>query len=549
MKKRKTLTRLLCTAVSVATVAAAGGMALADETDAVEIEEPAEIVEEQPEAEEATEEVDVIADETEAAEAPEEVTEEDALEAEEIIEEVEVTEDEIIVEVIDEEDALEADVVAADEEVIVVEEEAIIFEEAEGKTGWEKHSDGKWYYYKDGSMYYGWLTLGGKTYYLDETYGYLHLGPARISNKYFIFGIDGAMLTGWVNYEDNWYYCTANGAETGWTKIGKNWYYFNPSIENYNGPYMYYNTTIATDGYVYIVDDNGVMQTGWYKRNSSDGSKWFYCDSKGHLLSGWQKIDGKWYYFQESYWYMYAEGFYWIYNKQTSKTELYFFDENGVMQTGWINLGDYWYYFKSNGVGAEGWQKLGGKWYYFEDAEACTGVMRIEGECYYFGLPYKADGSANPNVGVMATGWVSYDVQVGYGTYETRWFYFKANGVRVTGWQKIGGKWYYFRDNGDIESGGSMVTGYFSLYDEGKGMTVYYFFNSNGIMQTNHWEKLYNRLWVYFGSDGQRVSKWQQINGKWYYFQPYMYVGLRYIGGELYDFGTDGVCVNPPELS
>ena len=102
MKKRKTLTRLLCAAVSVATVAAAGGMALADETNAVEIEEPAEIVEEQPEAEEATEEVDVIADETETAEAPEEVTEEDALEAEEITEEVEVTEDEIIVEVIDE---------------------------------------------------------------------------------------------------------------------------------------------------------------------------------------------------------------------------------------------------------------------------------------------------------------------------------------------------------------------------------------------------------------------------------------------------------------
>ena len=32
MKKRKTLTRLLCATVSVATVAAVGGMALADES-------------------------------------------------------------------------------------------------------------------------------------------------------------------------------------------------------------------------------------------------------------------------------------------------------------------------------------------------------------------------------------------------------------------------------------------------------------------------------------------------------------------------------------
>ena len=91
MKKRKTLTRLLCAAVSVATAAAIGGVALADETDVAEVEEPSEIVEEQPEADEA----EVIADETEAeeTEAPEEVSEEDALEAEEIIDDTVTAED------------------------------------------------------------------------------------------------------------------------------------------------------------------------------------------------------------------------------------------------------------------------------------------------------------------------------------------------------------------------------------------------------------------------------------------------------------------------
>ena len=69
MKKRKTFTRLLCTAVSVATVATLGGMALADETEAVEVEETAGIVEEQPEAEET--EAEAISEETEAEETEE----------------------------------------------------------------------------------------------------------------------------------------------------------------------------------------------------------------------------------------------------------------------------------------------------------------------------------------------------------------------------------------------------------------------------------------------------------------------------------------------
>lgn len=45
------------------------------------------------------------------------------------------------------------------------------------------------------------------------------------------------------------------------------------------------------------------------------------------LTTGWQKIDGSWYYFNAS----------------------------GAMQTGWINLGGTWYYLSGSGAMVTGW--------------------------------------------------------------------------------------------------------------------------------------------------------------------------------------------------
>ena len=549
MKKRKTLTRLLCATVSVATVAAVGGMALADETDVVEVEEPAEIVEEQPDAEEAeaAEEAEVIADETEAEET--EAPEEEALEAEEVVEEVEVTEDEVIVEVIADEEALDAEVVVAEEEVITVEEEEIIFEEAEARNGWVHDSDGKWYYYQDGELYTGWLELNGKKYYLDENYWYMHIGPTVIDGDYYFFGTDGAMLTGWVNYDGNWYYLNSDGkAALGWKKIGKNWYYFEKE-ENLDGPYMYRNDSYRIGTYAYVFDANGVMCTGWTKLTSFSGwDSWYYSDSNGHAVSGWQKIGKKWYYFSP-YSNDMLTGLSSIYNESTEEYDYYYFNENGVMQTGWVGYESSgetdWYYFASSGLGAEGWTQINKKWYYFEDARALTGMVTIGSDTYFFGLPTKEDGSANPDVGVMQTGWVRGRVNVAYYSSVDCWYYCKGNGVMVTGWQKINGKWYYFEPFDDGPFDGTMATGFEYLYNEETHHYDIYYFGDNGVMQADKWVKDGND-WLYFDSNGHEVHGWYKINNKWYYFDNNMLVGYHYINGELYNFGTDGVCVNPP---
>ena len=66
-----------------------------------------------------------------------------------------------------------------------------------------------------------------------------------------------------------------------------------------------------TDGYWYFIENDGTMAKGWHKAESgewtyngkdTDGSWYFLCDGKedgalGVMKTGWQQIDGKWYYF------------------------------------------------------------------------------------------------------------------------------------------------------------------------------------------------------------------------------------------------------------
>ena len=139
---------------------------------------------------------------------------------------------------------------------------------------------------------------------------------------------------------------------------------------------------------------------------------------------GWQKRDGKWYFID-------AAG-----NKATGlckddKGVTYYFDANGVMQTGWQKIGGGWYYFDGSGAMQTGWVKTNGKWYYLSSS------------------------------GVMQTGWV----QDG-----GKWYYLTTGGAMKTGWLKLGGKSYYLAGNG------AMQTGWLTL--DGKK----YYFDANGVM-------------------------------------------------------------------
>ncbi len=90
-------------------------------------------------------------------------------------------------------------------------------------------------------------------------------------------------------------------------------------------------------------DMMGYPISGWKKRLMD----MYYIDDNGLLDRGWNRIDGKW----------------------------YFFDKEGVLQTGWNTLSwngkTSWYYFDADSNIGElgrmltGWQRIDGIWYYF----------------------------------------------------------------------------------------------------------------------------------------------------------------------------------------
>ena len=88
-------------------------------------------------------------------------------------------------------------------------------------------------------------------------------------------------------------------------------------------PQLYINNNLATgwqkvDGVWYYLDGSGAMQTGWLQ----DGGTWYYLNSSGAMVTGWAKVGGTWYYLKGS----------------------------GAMVTGWFQVGGKWYYAYSSGA-------------------------------------------------------------------------------------------------------------------------------------------------------------------------------------------------------
>ena len=155
-------------------------------------------------------------------------------------------------------------------------------------------------------------------------------------------------------------------------------------------------------------DPDYVVLTGWQK---IDGT-WYYFDSNGAMQTGWVKVSGKWYYMNTS----------------------------GEMQTGWVKVSGKWYYLNASGAMQTGWVKVSGKWYYLNASGAMqTGWVKVSGKWYYLNAS-----------GAMQTGWVKV---------SGKWYYMNASGAMQTGWIQLSGKWYYLNASGAMASGETLVIG------------------------------------------------------------------------------------------
>lgn len=414
---------------------------------------------------------------------------------------------------------------------IIVSEELVILEKNNGKkyccvgSGLDYSEEGTIYIESTGKYYYyvtGWQKLDSKWYYFNP---YMYTScMAGINEKHYYFDTNGVMLTGWIsdtniNGEKIWYYALSNGElVTEWQKINNKWYFFHPDsfIMFSGGAWEIY-------GKAYYLDSSGAMRTGWISTVNDDGETiWCYAQPNGELVTGWQKINGKWYYFYPEGYAMYPEGI------REINGEKYYFDKSGAMQTGWFTKDGFICYSNSSGVIQKGWQSIDGKWYYFDPDDY---HMYKNGETYINDKTYYFDEN-----GIMQTGWIKATTGID-GVSFVVWYYAKSNGELVSGWQRINEKWYYFiRGQFDY----SLVRS--NVYDiDGK----IYLFNDDGSLATSKgWVNTYDK-WYYGNSDGTAATGWMSIGGKWYYFETsgVMVTGYNYIDGVLYSFTDSGALV------
>lgn len=180
----------------------------------------------------------------------------------------------------------------------------------------------------------------------------------------------------------------------------------------------------------YIVNNKISETTGWIrekdlnpniKSNDKNYNVQYYLDEDFSVVVGWKQIDDNWYYFN-------SDGIMqtgWINNNGT-----YYLDDSGVMQTGWNKINGERYFFTQTGQMVTGKSLIGDKWYFFSNVgQLQTGFYTNNGKTYF-----------SDDDGIMLTNrWVSNSKHK---------FYIKSDGTIAIGDIFINGVMEKFNNNG-----------------------------------------------------------------------------------------------------
>ena len=378
--------------------------------------------------------------------------------------------------------------------------------------GWKQTPNG-WYYVKNGNILRDeMITVNGYTYYLgyDGSMATNTIYTHEENGDTYRFDSYGHMVKGWYESYGTWYYYDANGrAAEGIVEINGAKYYFGEDGQ------MKVYTALEEDGMLYYFGKSGKLE----KAESLKADGWkqmpngrYYAKSGKIVRNQWINRDNFYYYFDADG-IMYADRTVSI--TENGKGNVYHFNKNGQMITGWIQEpSGGWRYYGKDGRAPEGMVTIAGKMYYFSDKWSYMSVNR---HVYYDGKVYIADGSGVCTP--VSNGWKGAD-------------YYIENGKAVTGWKMISNKWYYFNP----ETGRKYSNGVATIGNKE------YYFDSNGAMRTG-WIMSQEETWMFADANGVLAKNWAEISGKRYYFnEEHEYItGIYKINGKYHLFDKNGI--------
>lgn len=260
-------------------------------------------------------------------------------------------------------------------------------------------------------------------------------------------------------------------------------------------------------------DSSGnVIKNSWVNRDNA----YSFADADGVLMTGWQEIKGKTYYFSSPYGYMVTGGG----SDSQIENTYYHFNDDGVLQRSTWRGENY-----SDASGAfvkEGLKDIDGKIYYFqnyninkkeirlEDQDAILhfsdkGVLErvsnLKGEVINSVVNVPFDNKTltfNNDGSIFKTGINKREKIVEYYSLEDGPFY--------TGWKMIDGKRYYFKNGRNYT---------FNAHENIDGKR--YYFHEDGSVNRAGFEKIDGKLY-HFDNNGVVQTGWQTIDNKYYYF-------------------------------
>lgn len=265
-------------------------------------------------------------------------------------------------------------------------------------AGTPKVAGNKYYVATDGYLRSGWLYLGSWKMYFDTTTYAAKTGMSDIGGKKYLFNDDGVMETfagtPIINGKKYWFSTDNASLKTGWLHLGQWKMYFDPET------YAARIGMTDIDGCRYLFNSDGVMETLPGTPVIDDKKYWF--STEGYLKTGWLYL-GQWkMYFDPK---TYAakvglsdiDGKKYLFNSDgvmenfagtpvINGKKYWFSTDNASLKTGWLHLGEWKMYFDPETYqGAVGITNIDGENYFFnEDCLMETGFLKIGSSYYYF---------------------------------------------------------------------------------------------------------------------------------------------------------------------